>query len=92
MQFSQTLSTLVARDNGEFEITVGDDWLQGRAMFGGLLAAAGNAALRNLVPAGPTAPLAANNIHRTGARRSVADANEGASRRQSSDACAVRNP
>ena len=50
MHFSQTLSTLVARNDHQFEITVGDDWLQGRATYGGLVAAAGNEAMRRLVP------------------------------------------
>lgn len=49
MQFSETLRTLVAADQ-EFTITAGEDWGQGRAIFGGLVAAAGNEAMRQLVP------------------------------------------
>jgi acyl-CoA thioesterase len=49
MSFSQVMRTLAATPAG-FEITVGDDWLQGRATFGGLVAAAGNEAMRGLVP------------------------------------------
>lgn len=49
MQFSETLRTLAAAGE-EFTITVGDDWGQGRAIFGGLVAAAGNEAMRQLAP------------------------------------------
>lgn len=49
MSFSDVLNSLTA-DNSGYQITVGDDWLQGRATFGGLIAAAGNAAMRKLVP------------------------------------------
>lgn len=49
MSLSQVLNSLTATDSG-FSLTVGDDWLQGRATFGGLVAAAGNEAMRKLVP------------------------------------------
>jgi acyl-CoA thioesterase len=49
MQISEILSSMsVAGD--ECHVTVSDDWLQGRATFGGLVAAAGNEAMRRLVP------------------------------------------
>ena len=49
MTFSEVMRTLAATPAG-FEIAVGDDWLQGRATFGGLVAAVGNEAMRKLVP------------------------------------------
>ena len=49
MNFSQTLDSITGSDS-TFTITVGDDWAQGRATFGGLVAAAGNEVLRRLVP------------------------------------------
>lgn len=49
MQFSDILQSLrVVGD--ECLVTVSDDWLQGRATFGGLVAAVGNEAMRKLVP------------------------------------------
>lgn len=50
MRFSEVLSSLTAVDGGQFEITVSEDWLQGRSCFGGLVAGAGNEAMRRLVP------------------------------------------
>jgi acyl-CoA thioesterase len=50
MTFSEVLRTLSATPTG-FQITVGADWMQGRATFGGLVAAVGNEAMRRLVPA-----------------------------------------
>jgi acyl-CoA thioesterase len=49
MQFHQILASIRGPDD-ECLVTVSDDWLQGRAMFGGLVAAAGNEAMRKLVP------------------------------------------
>jgi acyl-CoA thioesterase len=49
MQFSEILSSITGEDS-QFSVTVSEDWLQGRAMFGGLVAAAGNEAMRRLVP------------------------------------------
>lgn len=49
MQFSQLLSSVVAAGDSQFRITVTEDWGQGRATFGGLVAAAGNEAMRRLV-------------------------------------------
>jgi acyl-CoA thioesterase len=49
MQFSEILGTVVAAGDSQFRITVSDDWGQGRATFGGLIAAAGNEAMRRLV-------------------------------------------
>lgn len=49
MQFGEILNSI--RDSGEeLRVTVSDDWLQGRATFGGLVAAVGNEAMRNVVP------------------------------------------
>lgn len=49
MQFSEILNSIsVAGD--DCQVTVTDDWLQGRATFGGLVAAVGNEAMRRLVP------------------------------------------
>jgi len=42
MQFSEILSSLVADGDSQFRITVSEDWGQGRATYGGLVAAAGN--------------------------------------------------
>src|SRR5688572_3047579 len=50
MQFSEILSSVAATGNSQFRITVTEDWGQGRATFGGLVAAAGNEAMRRLVP------------------------------------------
>jgi acyl-CoA thioesterase len=49
MSFSQVLNSLTG-DGSTFQVSVTDDWAQGRATFGGLIAAAGNEALRQLVP------------------------------------------
>jgi acyl-CoA thioesterase len=48
MHLSQILSAMQA-DGTEYSVTVGDDWGQGRATFGGLVAAVGNAAMRRAV-------------------------------------------
>src|SRR5687767_736904 len=49
MQFSEILSSIRGSDD-ECLVTVSEDWLQGRATFGGLVAAVGNEAMRKLVP------------------------------------------
>ena len=49
MQFSEILSSVASAGDSQFRITVTDDWGQGRATFGGLIAAAGNEAMRRLV-------------------------------------------
>jgi acyl-CoA thioesterase len=49
MFFSEILRSMSV-DGAHCVLTVGDDWLQGRATFGGLVAAAGNEAMRRLVP------------------------------------------
>lgn len=49
MQFSEILSSIEAVGD-DFQVTVSDNWSQGRATFGGLVAAAGNEAMRKLVP------------------------------------------
>lgn len=48
MLFSETLATIRAEDDG-FTADVGEDWFQGRAIFGGMAAALGNEAMRRLV-------------------------------------------
>jgi acyl-CoA thioesterase len=48
MHLSQILSAMQA-DGTEYSVIVGDDWGQGRATFGGLVAAVGNAAMRRVV-------------------------------------------
>ncbi len=49
MQFSEILASIRGSD-AELLVTVSEDWLQGRATFGGLVAAVGNEAMRKLVP------------------------------------------
>jgi Acyl-CoA thioesterase len=49
MQFSEILDSISATGD-ECRVTVSDDWMQGRATFGGLVAAVGNEAMRKLVP------------------------------------------
>jgi acyl-CoA thioesterase len=49
MLFAQTLASLQPQDKG-WRATVGEDWSQGRATFGGMVAALGNEAMRSLVP------------------------------------------
>lgn len=49
MQFSEILDSIGATGD-ECQVAVSDDWLQGRATFGGLVAAVGNEAMRKLVP------------------------------------------
>jgi acyl-CoA thioesterase len=49
MQFSEILNSISVTGD-ECQVTVTDDWLQGRATFGGLVAAFGNEAMRRLVP------------------------------------------
>lgn len=49
MSLSQVLNSLCG-DGPAFQVTVSEDWSQGRATFGGLIAAVGNEALRRLVP------------------------------------------
>jgi acyl-CoA thioesterase len=50
MDFSAVLASL-APQNSSFTADVSEDWAQGRATFGGLVAAVGNEAMRKLVPA-----------------------------------------
>jgi acyl-CoA thioesterase len=50
MLFSQTLATLQPVDDG-WNAVIGADWSQGRATFGGMVAALGNEAMRRLVSA-----------------------------------------
>jgi acyl-CoA thioesterase len=50
MLFSETLATMRARDGG-WQAVIGEDWSQGRATFGGMVAALCNEAMRRLVPA-----------------------------------------
>jgi acyl-CoA thioesterase len=49
MLFSQTLASMQPRDGG-WRAVIGEDWSQGRATFGGMVAALGNEAMRRLVP------------------------------------------
>jgi len=49
MLFSKTLATIQPQDKG-WRATIGEDWSQGRATFGGMVAALGNEAMRCLVP------------------------------------------
>lgn len=49
MQFSEILDSISATGEA-YQVTVSDDWMQGRATFGGLVAAVGNEAMRRLVP------------------------------------------
>jgi acyl-CoA thioesterase len=49
MTFSEVLASLRS-DGDAFTVRVDETWAQGRATFGGLVAAAGNEALRRLVP------------------------------------------
>jgi acyl-CoA thioesterase len=50
MQFSETLASMQPLDRG-WRAHIGEDWSQGRATFGGMVAALGNEAMRRLVPA-----------------------------------------
>jgi acyl-CoA thioesterase len=50
MLFSETLASMQPRDGG-WRAHIGEDWSQGRATFGGMVAALGNEAMRRLVPA-----------------------------------------
>lgn len=50
MLFSATLASLQAA-GGAWSADIGEDWSQGRATFGGMVAALGNEAMRRLVPA-----------------------------------------
>jgi acyl-CoA thioesterase len=49
MQFSEVLSSISVTGE-DCHASVSEDWLQGRAMFGGVVAAVGNEAMRRLVP------------------------------------------
>lgn len=49
MYLSEILNTMKA-EGMECSVVVGEDWGQGRATFGGLVAAVGNEAMRRLVP------------------------------------------
>jgi acyl-CoA thioesterase len=49
MLFAQTLASIQPHDKGLSAI-LGEDWSQGRATFGGMVAALGNEAMRRLVP------------------------------------------
>jgi acyl-CoA thioesterase len=49
MLFSQTLASMRPLNNG-WSADIGEDWSQGRATFGGMVAALGNEAMRRLVP------------------------------------------
>jgi acyl-CoA thioesterase len=50
MLLSQTLASMRPQDTG-WSAEIGEDWSQGRATFGGMVAALGNEAMRKLVPA-----------------------------------------
>jgi acyl-CoA thioesterase len=50
MRFSQTMASLQTSETG-CSAEIGEDWSQGRATFGGMVAALGNEAMRRLVPA-----------------------------------------
>jgi acyl-CoA thioesterase len=50
MLFSQTLASIQASEKG-WSAVIGEDWSQGRATFGGMVAALGNEAMRRVVPA-----------------------------------------
>src|SRR5882724_8494871 len=50
MLFSQTLASIQPQGNA-WSAGVGEDWSQGRATFGGMVAALGNECMRRLVPA-----------------------------------------
>jgi acyl-CoA thioesterase len=50
MLFSQTLASIQPHGKG-WSAGIGEDWSQGRATFGGMVAALGNEAMRRLVPA-----------------------------------------
>jgi len=50
MQFSEILSSVAPAGDSQFSISVSEDWGQGRATYGGLIGAAGNEAMRRLVP------------------------------------------
>jgi acyl-CoA thioesterase len=50
MSFSQTLASMQPL-GADWTATISDDWSQGRATFGGMVAALGNEAMRRLVPA-----------------------------------------
>jgi acyl-CoA thioesterase len=50
MRFSETLASMQPLNDG-WRASIGEDWSQGRATFGGLVAALGNEAMRRLVPA-----------------------------------------
>jgi acyl-CoA thioesterase len=49
MLFSQTLASMQPLGS-DWSATIGEDWSQGRATFGGMIAALGNEAMRRLVP------------------------------------------
>jgi acyl-CoA thioesterase len=49
MRFSEILDSISATGE-ECQVTVSDDWMQGRATYCGLVAAVGNEAMRKLVP------------------------------------------
>ena len=53
MQFSEVLGSLTRREQGDapWTVSVPDDWLQGRSIFGGLQSALALRAMRDLVPA-----------------------------------------
>jgi len=52
MLFSETLASMQPREGGDgWRAVIGTDWSQGRATFGGMVAALGNEAMRRLVPA-----------------------------------------
>src|SRR6202142_4645455 len=50
MLFSQTLASMQPQGNA-WRALLGEAWSQGRATFGGMVAALGNEAMRRLVPA-----------------------------------------
>jgi acyl-CoA thioesterase len=49
MLFAETLASIQPQDRG-WRAAIGEDWSQGRATFGGVVAALGNEAMRRLVP------------------------------------------
>lgn len=72
MNYQQTVQTLARADDHRWTARVGDGWLQGRSVFGGLQAALALAAIRSAVPGAPPlrtlqttflAPVPAGEVH-----------------------------
>ncbi len=88
---SPRFSSSISATGEEGQVTVSDDWMQGRATFGGLVAAVGNEAMRKLVPRDRPLRSLQTTFIGPANRRHLAHASTGTASGSSGDAGSVRS-